>query len=292
MPVMDGLEAARRIRALAEQSGGERYATLPIIAMTALAMAQDEVKSRQAGMNDHITKPLDPERLEATLAKCLPAVKQTASMPIMAKASMADPPADLLALRSLDATQGIYRIGGKAESYRKQLRRFREHYAAAADELERLVAAQGLAAGEAYCHTLKGVSGSLGAHELFACASELNGFLNQGKLPEPAQFERLRHLLQEVTAEIDGLVASNVAPPTARAALGRDELRAKLAALSTLLETDMGAAELLLADLRSGVAGTEAEQAVLEIAVKMDVFAIDEALARITTLKRRLDGTA
>lgn len=48
---------------------GERFASLPIIAMTALAMAQDVEKSLAAGMNDHITKPMDPDRLMSSLAK-------------------------------------------------------------------------------------------------------------------------------------------------------------------------------------------------------------------------------
>ena len=69
MPVMDGLEATRQIRALAGTPGGERFATLPIIAMTALAMAGDAEKTRAAGMNDHVTKPVNPELLMAALAR-------------------------------------------------------------------------------------------------------------------------------------------------------------------------------------------------------------------------------
>ena len=69
MPVLDGLEATRQIRALAAAPGGERFATLPIIAMTALAMAGDAEKTRAAGMNDHVTKPVNPELLMAALAR-------------------------------------------------------------------------------------------------------------------------------------------------------------------------------------------------------------------------------
>jgi CheY-like chemotaxis protein/HPt (histidine-containing phosphotransfer) domain-containing protein len=283
MPVLDGLEAARRIRALAQQAGGERYSRLPIIAMTALAMAQDEVKSRQAGMNDHITKPVDPQYLMAALAKWLPEGTARASR----GRAMSGQSADLLALRSVDAAQGIRRIGGSADAYRKQLRRFREHYAGAADELQRLIAQQGPGAGEAYCHALKGVSGTLGANQLFACVAEIDDALKQGQAPA-AQFERLRQLLQQLTTEIDGLVVSSHAPSAASAALGSDEILAKLAALATLLNADLGAAELALAELRAGVVGSEAEQAVAEIAAKVDRFAIDEALRLITTLSERL----
>jgi CheY-like chemotaxis protein len=61
MPVMDGYTASGEI------SKDERFKDLPIIAMTAHAMAGDEDKSLQAGMNDHITKPIDPDQLFSTL---------------------------------------------------------------------------------------------------------------------------------------------------------------------------------------------------------------------------------
>ena len=59
MPVMNGHEAARAIR----RSGREDAQEIPIIAMTANAFAEDVMKSRQAGMNEHISKPLDLEEL-------------------------------------------------------------------------------------------------------------------------------------------------------------------------------------------------------------------------------------
>ena len=66
MPVMDGLEATRRIRAL------PGFATLPILAMTANAMSGDRQRSLEAGMNDHITKPIDPDQLFDVLLRWLP----------------------------------------------------------------------------------------------------------------------------------------------------------------------------------------------------------------------------
>ncbi len=289
MPVMDGLDAARHIRALAQQTGNERYAELPIIAMTALAMAQDEEKSRQAGMNDHITKPVDPRRLVATLAKWLPTDRLTARAADESQRTASALPADLLSLRGIDAAEGIRRIGGKTEAYRSQLRRFREHYAAAAGELQRQIEAQGLVAGEAYCHTLKGVSGNLGANALFACAGELDNLLKQGKRPDAAQFEQLREQVQQVMTAIDELVLSKSPLPDTVVALTYDELLAKLAALAALLETDLGAAQQPLAELRSGAAGSEVEPDIAEIAAKMDMFAIDEALLLIRALLERMN---
>jgi two-component system sensor histidine kinase/response regulator len=63
MPVMDGIEATRVIRA------DPRFNSLPIIAMTANAMAADRDRCLEAGMNDHIAKPIDPEQLFRVLLR-------------------------------------------------------------------------------------------------------------------------------------------------------------------------------------------------------------------------------
>lgn len=73
MPVLDGLAATRQIRAL--PSG----ATLPIIALTANAFAEDRIRCLQAGMNDFLTKPVEPERLYKLLATYLNAATATAA---------------------------------------------------------------------------------------------------------------------------------------------------------------------------------------------------------------------
>jgi len=63
MPVMDGIEATKVIRA------DSRFQTLPIIAMTANAMAADRDRCLDAGMNDHIAKPIDPDQLFKVLIR-------------------------------------------------------------------------------------------------------------------------------------------------------------------------------------------------------------------------------
>ena len=65
MPVMDGYEATRAIRALPRADA----AAVPIIAMTADAFEDDVKKCREAGMNEHIAKPIDPEKLYMVLIK-------------------------------------------------------------------------------------------------------------------------------------------------------------------------------------------------------------------------------
>lgn len=71
MPVMGGVEATRKIRALALETGAEALRNLPVIAMTANAMLDDKKLCFEAGMNDHLSKPIEPERLRALLEQWL-----------------------------------------------------------------------------------------------------------------------------------------------------------------------------------------------------------------------------
>ena len=66
MPVMDGLSATRVIRALDREDAK----TIPIIAMTANAFAEDARRSMEAGMNAHLAKPLDMKKVILTIQKC------------------------------------------------------------------------------------------------------------------------------------------------------------------------------------------------------------------------------
>src|SRR6202043_1588965 len=75
MPVMDGLAATRLIRS------DQRFCGLPIIAMTAHAMRGDRERSLDAGMNDHLTKPINPNTLAAMLARWMPAKPSSAPEP-------------------------------------------------------------------------------------------------------------------------------------------------------------------------------------------------------------------
>jgi len=284
MPVMNGLEAARSIRGLAQTPGFERFGALPIIAMSALAMEQDAEKSRIAGMNDHVTKPVDPDHLMAVLAKWVHPPTQRKCAQISATPG-SDLPPELLALSSLDAREGVRRIGGNVQSYRRQLRRFREHYVNAAGELQRLVADQDLRQAEDYCHMLKGVVGNIEAQALYRKVAEIDVILKQGKPPPEERLEELHLLLNEVMRDIDTLAAKiRLETPSVDAALTAGQLRERLESLKEALNYDLGRAEPLLADLLAGANGTPLESEISAIAAKVDIFDIDAAQSLLAHL--------
>jgi CheY-like chemotaxis protein len=293
MPVMDGLESTRRIRALANDTENERFATLPIVAMTALARVQDTHDSQAAGMNDHVTKPVDPDALFTVLAKWLPESKVSskeipstaAPAPILSSTNL---PTELLALESLQAQEGIRRIGGKVEAYRKQLNRFREHYPDAVKELQRLLIEQGSDTAEHYCHALKGIAGNIGAFALFEAVTHVDNLLKQAQTPSDNDFNELNQLLAQVIGDIDSL-SVNAPPPVIHEFLTTIQLLEKIELLKQSLVTDLGAAELIMTQLRAGVVNTELETAMNNIAVQLDIFNIDEAQLLLTTLQAQLE---
>ncbi|UOD30816.1 response regulator [Massilia violaceinigra] len=289
MPVMDGLEAARRIRAMAARADGARFAALPIIAMTALAMAHDAEQSRAAGMNDHVTKPIAPERLMATLGRWVRSAPQAgAQAGAPAAPAASDFPADLLALASLDAREGIRRIGGKAAAYRRQLLRFREHYGDAAARLAAMLAAPDHDSADAFCHTLLGVTGNLGAGALFARLAAISATLKHDTAPDAAALASLHELHAALLADIDSLAPAASPASAAGPALAGAPLLGLLDQLGDALDYDLGRAVFLLAQLRASAAGTGAAAAIAAIADCADAFDIEQAVALTRALRLQL----
>lgn len=288
MPIMDGLTAAKQIRALAQQPNGERFASLPIIAMTALAMAQDAEQSRAAGMNDHITKPIAPERLMSTLAKHIKGLPR-AITPITSAAPNTSIPPAWLALTSLEVHEGVRRIGGKLEAYWRQLQRFSTHYAQGIAELQRKMDQQGVSEAEAYCHALKGVAGNIGAMALYQQLSEVDALLKQDQRPSEQQWHDLQQALTQVIQDIQQLqpllpVVEAIGELEERPMLTSAELFALRSALIQALTEDVGAVDPLLRQLNAALAHTNQAEAMNLISAQIDVFNLDEAMTLLKGL--------
>jgi len=297
MPVMGGLEATRAIRALAGQPAHARLAHLPIIAMTALAMETDKTQSLEAGMNDHITKPIDPDALVATLGRWLRAAvpdSSAAALPVMPASPppQSTPiPADLAGLRTIDVTRGIARIGGSADAYRRLLLRFRESQAKAADVLTSLIDANTLHDAQEHCHALKGVAGNLGISSLFDTLNRIDAVLQTNRVPSRADLDAVYKQLGEVMAELDTLDNS---PALAHDAAPEADLTTVLRLLDELAEalhTDIGAADAPLTQLiqhSTRVPIGDFKARIDAIAAQLDVFEIDAATDAVNALRTRL----
>ena len=152
MPVMDGYAATRAIRR------DDRYKDLPIIAMTAHAMAGDAQKSLDAGMQDHVTKPIDPERLFDALQKWIRSERLAAIrwwMPLSPSVGPDVParPDEALPdhLPGFEIAAGLKRLQGNRKLYRKLLVDFVNNYAEAGQQIREDITSRQFPAGPRAC---------------------------------------------------------------------------------------------------------------------------------------------
>ena len=176
MPEMDGLEATRLLRA------DRTLAHLPIIAMTANAMRRELEACTAAGMNDHITKPIDRKALLQTLRRWLPAPQEHRTDTDLgaSKTAAAFSPEPVAAvpdgsprLEGIDVAGSLARLGLEFETLRRMLVRFADSQGATIDALRAAVASGDSAAAAKHAHAIAGASGNLGAEGLHAAAKAL-----------------------------------------------------------------------------------------------------------------------
>jgi CheY-like chemotaxis protein len=174
MPVMDGYEATRLLRLDA------RYIDLPIFAMTAHALAEERQRCMVLGMNGHVSKPIDPALLYATLADLHVSRAGARPGPTTALVTGAvlgtepDTPG-LPDIAGLDVRAGVRYANGKARFYLQMLEQFAQDHANFRADLELLLANQAWDDAIRQVHTLKGLCASLGAEEVRAQLAGLEG---------------------------------------------------------------------------------------------------------------------
>jgi two-component system sensor histidine kinase/response regulator len=244
MPEMDGYQATARIRA---EPG---LADLPIVAMTAHAMAEERDRCLAAGMHAHITKPIDPELLYRTLMQFYRPDRAVAVSAITVDhSSPTDPPFDVA---GLDVVDGLRRVAGNVKLYRSLLRQFVEQQADAVSKINASVEQQDFTLAERLLHTLKGVSGNLGAKTTNQMAAELEISLrNRDVRSLDAGLLRLSIELARTMEAIRNSLASDfVDPRRLPVAFDPTETTVLLKQLKQLLADDDGAALDQLLDAR------------------------------------------
>lgn len=216
MPRMDGLAATAAIRKMPDR------AKVPILAMTANAFAEDREACIAAGMNDHLSKPVDPDKLFATLQHWLlrPAGANSArtaaastALPALLDAGLHD---RLASIAQLDTAAGLKVVCGKLPTYRRILGLFADSHADDAARLQALVAQGDFAQVRQLAHALKGAAGNIGAQGIREQALALEmaaerGHAEQAKLP-------LQALLHDLPALVCALRAAVVPPALAAVA--------------------------------------------------------------------------
>jgi signal transduction histidine kinase/DNA-binding response OmpR family regulator/HPt (histidine-containing phosphotransfer) domain-containing protein len=208
MPVMDGIAATKAIRS------DPRFRRLPIIAMTANAMDQDREMARQAGMNDHVSKPIDPDAMFVTMMKWTKPRPTHPPQPPAQKVEAVSSRnlSDLPEIEGIDIEDGLKRVGGNVQLYRGLLVKFAARNNDTGFELTAALDSGDHEVAQRIAHTVKGVAGNIGMKPVQVAAEKLEKAIRENDAAAPT-------ILQDFTTalriQIDAI--ERALPPAAPA---------------------------------------------------------------------------
>ena len=292
MPVMDGLTAARTIRAT------PGFENLPIVAMTANAMVTDYQNSLDAGMNDHITKPIDQNLLTQTLLRWI-APRPQPGVPPTGPAEHA--PVELPTSAHLDTARGLSQLGGATDLYRNVLKSFLDSHADDAHSIRRALEQAHTTDARRMVHTLKGIAATLGATALSRSAAELEQVLREHDTPSAQDAQATATALAAVQHHLQGLRHDLAAffaafavdvPVVQRAATAAEQailLQGLQQLAPLLLAADLGAIDVGAA-LRQQLAQSPWKGALDALQTQIDTMAFAAASVQVSDLLRQLGG--
>jgi PAS domain S-box-containing protein len=289
MPVMGGFEATEEIRK------DSRFKDLPIIAMTAHAMAGDREKSLAAGMNDHVTKPIDPDELFSALLRGIKPGERGVPRAESRRAMPEEKEEDLLLpeLPGVAVASGLERVGGNKPLYAKLLRKFRESQQNAVQEIRAALHSGDRETAGRLAHTVKGVSGNLGAETLYRAAADLEKAIKEGKEtidPLLTGFgSQLKIVMDGIRALEESLAAQKEPEPSTAVSVDKGAVKLLLQDMEQLLESDLTEAMNRLEALRQHLGQSSARGEFKRLEKQVENFDTDGAAKSIEAIAKILD---
>jgi len=282
--VMDGYEATREIRLRSGLKG------LPVIAMTANAMSEDRQRSLDCGMNDHIAKPIDVNRMFQTLAKWI-----TPSAPeperIAANDEPGADPIELPRIAGVDTDAGLRVANGNRRLYRKLLVKFRNQQRDFRGTFQQALDGEDPAAAARLAHTLKGVAGNLGIRSVEQSARDLESACSAADQRRIATaLQSVEHHLRPVIAGLDCLDEDPRTRQAATADCG--PVDSQVRRLRHLLESCDTGASAALESLSATASMAPHARALDQISQMLEDYDFESALAELRSLEPALHKAA
>jgi len=276
MPEMDGYEATRLLRS------DPCFREIPIIAMTAHVLAEERHRCLEAGMNDHVSKPIDPDALFATLARW------TKSLPRQSEPSDAID-GGLPEIAGVDIDGALRRVAGNRRLYRDLLQQFAARESNAPERISAALQSGDVKLAERIAHTVGGVAANIGIPGVQAAAERLERALREEPAPAAAvaplrdefaavlsaQLHTIEQALNSAVAEIE---------QPASCPFDRAEARDAIVHLKTLLESSDGNAGEAFRAVSTAVASVVEKPRLEALRNAIDNFEFETALFQLESI--------
>ena len=284
MPVMDGLAATHAIRQ------NSQFKDLPIIAMTANAMAGDRERCLKAGMNDHLAKPIDPDKLFDALLRWIPARTAAPNVTVAPAVTEQRPPADSapLEIPGIDTQTALKRTGGNRQRYVSLLQRFADSQVGAVGEIRAALKAQDSATAQRIAHSLKGAAANLGANALATAAGSAEVAIKTQSEVERALVEMGRTLFAAVGAIQETLPSAEKVESTLSGNGDPSAVLQPLSRLKMLLEADDSEAAEFILEAQGSFAAVLSPTEIETLRRMVSDFDYESALRAVSGIADRL----
>jgi CheY-like chemotaxis protein len=282
MPEMDGITATKLLRS------DPRLKQIPIIAMTAHALVEERQRCIDAGMNDHVSKPIDPDALFSTLLRWAKPKPKPASEPLAASPSQSVSAtageAALPQIAGVNVADGLNRVAGNRNLYINLLSQFVSQQAGAATQIAAALDADDRKLGEHIAHTVRGVAGNLGISDVQSAAQKLEKAIRDSQ-------DSIRTLLDQfaITLRVHVNSISHALPgpaPSHPATVTFDRARAAKAVsrLQVLLEANDGDSQEAFQVLREAVIGVVDPRYLDVLSQMINNFEFERALVKLNEI--------
>jgi len=290
MPEMDGFTATKLLRRDA------RLHKFPIIAMTAHALVEERQRCLDAGMNDHVSKPIEPDNLFATLLRwAKPRPKESVeSQPPSVPVKKAAEEVVLPEIEGVNQADGLKRVAGNRRLYRDLLGQFAAKQGDAAVQISAGIEGGDRQLAERIAHTVKGVAGNIGVTGVQSAAQKLEKAIREGQDNVPELLSEFAGLMSTQARAIEQALRDSAPAPTVDARTTPFEAEAAAAAitrLKILLEASDGDAEEAFRGVQTAVAGAVEKPQLDALGASISEFDFEAALLKLDEIAERCKQT-
>jgi len=277
MPEMDGFTATKLLRR------DPRFQKLPIIAMTAHALVEERQRCLDAGMNDHVSKPIDPDNLFSTLMRWVRPQPKSAPES-QARAKKTGDEVLLPEITGINLVDGLKRVAGNRRLYRDLLGQFADKQGDAAAQISAALKGGDQKLAERIAHTVKGVAGNIGITGVQTAAQRLEKAIREGHDSVPALLDEFATTLGNQVHAIEHAMRASApaAPAEAQSSPFKPEAASgAIARLRVLLEASDGDTEEAFRSLQDAVSGAVAKTQLDALKASINDFDFEAALAKL-----------
>jgi two-component system, sensor histidine kinase and response regulator len=281
MPEMDGFTASKLLRR------DPRLQNFPIIAMTAHALVEERQRCLDAGMNDHVSKPIDPDVLFSTLmrwAKPRPRqATESQALLISERTTPANTADELPEIVGINLDDGLKRVAGNRRLYRDLLGQFVAKHANAATQISAALESEDLKLAERIAHTVKGVAGNLGITQVKSAAQQLEKAIRERQNSVAALLGAFATVVDTQVHAIDQALRESTPsrPKETPPPFNGETASATIARLRSLLGASDGGAEEAFRSLQDAVAGVVDQPDLDALSTSIGDFDFTAALVKL-----------